>query len=172
MAEVKGPLYSRAVKGSVGDMVFDRRGFIRLKGFVSDAQTPSQGNIRQTMAAAQKAIKACGITTRAQLKALAADESRWNGYLLREIIGVERSHFLDAMAGYATLDTGDRLTWEMAAKTIGLKEVRIKYADEAPISAGAQLFLIAQTLFSLGLYTKHGAPTGDNANRWQASVAT
>ena len=25
MAQVKGPLYSRAVKGSVGDMVFDRR---------------------------------------------------------------------------------------------------------------------------------------------------
>jgi hypothetical protein len=45
----------------------------------------------------------------------------------------------------------------------------LEYAGEAEISPGAQLFILASTLFSLGLYETLGQPNG-NAEVWKESI--
>jgi hypothetical protein len=57
----------------------------------------------------------------------------------------------------------------------GLRKVRVDYAQEAPVSPGAQLFLLAMTLYELGIYEELGHPAGSEATEpdvagWQASI--
>ncbi len=170
MAKVKGPLFSMGVTGSFGDIVFDRRGFAYLKPDKSDPQTPGQGNYRLAITVAQKCVGTCGSATRQQLKELTNDPSHWNSYLAKQLIGPQRSLFLNALAQY-TDPTVDQAGWEAAADSIGLREVFIPYAQHGPVSPGAQLFVLASTLFSLGLYTGLGEPNG-NAQVWKDSITS
>jgi len=47
MAKVRAPFYSMEVSGAIGDLMFDRRGFIRRKGRSTNPKTAKQGNARQ-----------------------------------------------------------------------------------------------------------------------------
>jgi hypothetical protein len=131
--------------------VFDRRGFIRRKGRSTNPKTAKQGNARQAMTAAQRCIKICGPQTRQRLRAVAKPASQWSAYLTGQFLGPKRAHFLERRTRYQD-DGIDQPAWEQAAIEIGLKAIQIDYADDAPISAGAQLFMLAATLYDLGLY--------------------
>jgi len=170
MAKVRAPLYSMEVSGAVGDLVFDRRGFIRRKGRTTNPKTAKQGNARQAMTAAQRCIKVCGPETRQQLRAVAKPASQWSAYLTGQFLGPKRAHFLERQARYQDEDI-DQTVWEQAAKEAGLEAVEIDYADDAPISAGAQLFMLATTLYDLGLYAALGNPAAEaNVEGWRDGI--
>jgi hypothetical protein len=52
---------------------------------------------------------------------------------------------------------------------MGLRAVNLNYADEAGISSGVQLFILASTLFRMGLYTALGQPAA-NAEVWRERI--
>jgi hypothetical protein len=166
MAKVTGPLFSMKASGSFGDIVFDKRGYARPKGNSYDRQTAQQGDFRQSMAVAQKCAKVCGPATRQLLRSVADEPARWSAYLTKNLIGPERTLFLEALNNYPGVD---QVSWEAAATEAGLRTVTIDYATVDQISPGAQLFVLASTLFSLGLYTNVGSPNG-NAAEWKNQI--
>jgi hypothetical protein len=117
---------------------------------------------------AQKCASVCGDTTRQQLKERADDPVRWSTYLVKQLIGPQRTTLQAALAQYSAPEV-DQLQWEAAAAGLGLRQVHIPYAAEAGVSPGAQLFVLAQTLFGLGLYASLGTPNG-NAEIWKDSI--
>jgi hypothetical protein len=143
------------VSGAIGEIVFDRRGFIRRKGVQRDAKTPAQGNFRQAMTTAQKCAGVCGPDTRRELRAVADKPTQWVPFLNKRLLGARRARYrqlLDIFHG----DAVDRERWDTAAIGIGLKPVHYDYADELPVSPGAQLFLLVATLHELGIYPELG----------------
>ena len=170
MAKVNGPLFSMGASGSFGNIVFDARGYAYPKPHRRDAQTPSQGNFRQAVSVAQKCASVCGDTTREQIRALADDAAHWNAYLTKQLIGPRRSAFQAALLEYAKAEV-DQAGWEATAASMGLHEVYIPYAEEPAISPGAQLFVLASTLFGLGMYASLGTPNG-NAELWKDSITS
>ena len=168
MARVNGPLFSMGASGSFGSIVFDARGYAYPKPNRRDAQSPRQGNFRQAISVAQKCAGVCGDMTREQIRELADDASHWNAYLTRQLIGPKRATFVAALAEY-TAGELDQSAWEAAAASLGLHEVHLPYAEEPGISPGAQLFVLASSLFGLGLYTSLGSPNG-NAQEWKDSI--
>lgn len=170
MAKITGPLFSMGATGSFGDIVFDRRGFAYLKRSHRDAQTASQGDFRQAMTVAQKCVKACGPATRQLLKT-AANSTTWNAYLSKNLIGANRAAFNQYLQAYRNDPTVDQAGWEAAAVSMGMVSINLDYANQAAVSPGAQLFLLASTLFSVGLYTAVGQPNG-NFLEWKDSIAS
>lgn len=63
----------------------------------------------------------------------------------------------------------DQSGWEIAAVEAGLRPISLDYANEGEISPGAQLFMLASTLYTLGLYETVGQPNG-NPNAWKVSI--
>jgi hypothetical protein len=86
------------------------------------------------------------------------------------LIGPDRAIYLDALADYDQLG-GDQMAWETAAAETGLRPIGLSYASETEVSPGAQLFTLAATLFSLGLYTGVGTPNG-NAAAWKSQIVS
>ena len=167
MAKVTGPLFSMGATGSFGNIVFNRKGFAYLKTIHSDPQTANQGDFRQTMTVAQKCVKACGPTTRQLLKA-ANHTTTWNGYLVKNMIGRNRTIFSQYRQNYDD-QAVDQAGWEAAAASMGVRSVSLEYANEAPVSPGAQLFILASTLFSLGVYSTLDQPNG-NPEAWRDNI--
>lgn len=170
MAKVSGPLFSMAVSGNFGGIIFDRRGYAYIRRSPRDARTPGQGNYRLALTVAQKCASACGPATRQQVKALATEPARWSPYLVQQLIGPQNQSFLAGLAQF-TAPGIDQAGWEAAAVRIGLREVFIPYAQHGVVTPGAQLFLLAATLFRLGLYSGLGRP-GGNPDIWQASISS
>jgi hypothetical protein len=170
MAKVTGPLFSMAARGSFGDIVFDRRGFAYLKSSHRDAQTASQGDFRQAMTVAQKCVKVCGPTTRQLLRA-AANSGTWNAYLSKNLIGSNRAAFNQYWQVYQNDPTIDQAGWEAAATSMGMVSINLDYANQSAVSPGAQLFMLASTLFSVGLYTAIGQPNG-NFQEWRDNIVS
>ena len=170
MAKVTGPLFSLGASGSFGGIIFDRRGYAYLRRKARDPQTPKQGNFRQAMTVAQKCAGVCGSATRQQLRELADDPARWSAYLTKQLIGPQRATLLTMLAQYTNPEV-DQPEWEATAVSLGLRVVDIPYAEEAGISPGAQLFVLASTLFSMGLYSSLGQPNG-NAEVWKDSITS
>jgi hypothetical protein len=100
---------------------------------------------------------------------LAPEPARWSPYLVKQLIGPQGQSFQSGLAHYANPGV-DRAGWEAAAEHIGLGELCIPYAQHGPVTPGAQLFLLASTLFRLGLYPDLGRPEG-NAEVWQESIS-
>ena len=155
MAKVTGPLFSMGATGSFGNIVFNRKGFAYLKTIHSDPQTANQGDFRQTMSVAQKCVKACGPTT-------------WNGYLVKNMIGRNRTIFSQYRQNYMYQGV-DKTGWEAAADSMGVHPVSLEYANEAAVSPGEQLFILASTLFSLGVYSTLDQPNG-NPEAWRDNI--
>ena len=169
MAKIKGALFSMEASGSFGDIVFDRRGYARLKGTYRDAQTTGQGNFRQTLMAAQKCVKICGPTTRQQLKAEAENPSAWHLQLIKALIGPQRATYSAYLQQFKVDAEIDQAGWESAAQAAGLHPISLAYADEPGPSPGAQLFALASTLYGLGVYANLGLPNG-NAAAWKEEI--
>jgi hypothetical protein len=172
MARIKGPLFSMEATGSFGNIVFDRRGFARYKATGDDAQTPGQGNVRQTMAAAQHCVGICGPNTRELLKGLSKPRSQWPNHLVSHYIGLERATFQQNLEIYG--NGVDRDAWEVAADEMGLIEASVPYAEEPAVSPGAQLFMLAATLYDFDIYAEFGNPAGNGAEPdvqgWKNSI--
>lgn len=156
------------VSGALGEIIFDRRGFVRRKGRVRDPKTSRQGDFRQAMMAAQEGVKVCGPQTRQALRRLSPEPARWSAFLLKHLLGPGRSTYNECLARYAEPGL-EQSGWEVAAVEADLRPVSLAYAGDTAISAGAQLFLLASTLFSLGLYGELGQP-GGNAAAWQERI--
>lgn len=168
MAKIRGPLFSMDASGSLGNIVYDRRGYAYFKRQRQDSQTPAQGDARQAMMVAQKCASMCGETTRQQLKTKTADPAHWNAYLTGKLLGPQRSRFIAALDEYNS-EAVEQIGWETAARSMGIQEVFVPYANQAAISPGAQLFALATTLFGLGMYTSLGQPNG-NAEEWKSNI--
>lgn len=169
MAKVTGSFFNMKMSGTLGEVIFDRRGFVRVKGQQRDRHSTSQGDFRQTMTVAQKCATTCGPATRQALKAIADNPAQWSIYLVKALIGPQRQVYLANLAGYND-PTVDQPGWEAAAAELGLRPIHLEYAAEAEVSPGAQLFVLAATLYRLGLYTSLGQPNG-NAAVWQQQIA-
>lgn len=169
MAKISGSFFNMKMSGTLGEVVFDRRGFVRVKGQPRDAHSPSQGNFRQTMSVAQKCATVCGADTRQALKEIAANSAQWRAALVKALIGPQRQVYLANLGRYND-PTVDQAGWEAAAVEMGLQPIHLEYAAEAEVSPGAQLFVLAATLYRLGLYTSLGQPNG-NAAVWQQQIA-
>lgn len=170
MTKISGSFFSIKVSGTLGEMVFDQRGFVRLKGKHAAHYSASQGDVRQTMMVAQKCARVCGATTRQLVKAVADNPAHWNAYLAKILIGPDRATYLKTLNSFSG-QTVDRPVWEIAGIEAGLRPIRLEYADEAEVSPGAQLFILASTLFSLGLYQTLGQPNG-NAEVWKENIVS
>ncbi len=94
MVKVSGPLFSMAVSGNFGGIIFDRRGYACIRRSARDARTPGQGNYRLALTVAQKCASACGPATRQQVKALSPEPARWSPYLVQQLIGPQSQSFL------------------------------------------------------------------------------
>lgn len=119
---------------------------------------------------AQKCVKVCGPATRQLLRSVAEDPARWSAYLAKNLIGPDRALYLEAMNQYTNSEL-DQDDWEAAASEAGLRPVNLEYATVATVSPGAQLFALASTLFSLGIYASVGYPNG-NAATWKAQIVS
>lgn len=170
MAKMSGSFFNIKMSGALGEIVFDQRGFVRFKSRPSTRYSTSQGDFRQTMAVARKCAKVCGSATRQLVKAIADNPAHWNAYLAKNLIGPYRNVYLDTLRRYSD-PVVDRPTWEIAGVEAGLRPIRLEYAGEAEISPGAQLFILASTLFSLGLYETLGQPNG-NAEVWKEKIVS
>lgn len=174
MARIKGPLFSMEATGSFGNIIFDRRGIARYNSTRDDAQTPSQGNVRQTMAAAQQCVRICGPNTREMLKDLSKPRSQWPNHLVKHFIGAERATFQQNLDIYG--NGVDRDAWEVAADEMGLTEVSLRYAEEPAVSPGAQLFMLAITLYDFNIYEEFGNPAGNGTKPdiqgWKNSITS
>lgn len=169
MAKVVGPLFSMSASGAFGSIVFDKRGYARPKGNYRDPQTTHQGDFRQTLIVAQRCVKICGPTTRQFIKNIADVPSRWNGYLLKFLIGPQRANYIAYTDSFVNDPAVDQAGWEMAAASMGLRPVTVTYADEIGVSPGLQLFILASTLFEMGLYPALEKPAA-NAELWKESI--
>ncbi len=168
MAKVIGSLFNLRISGAVGELIFDKRGFVRAKGVYRDRKTTSQGNFRQALTVAQRCVKLCGPATRQQVKAITPAGARWNCHLMKALLGPQRasySRYIENFSAPAVDQTG----WEATALKMGLQAISLDYAAEAGTSPGVQLFILASTLFELGLYTDLGRPAA-NAEMWGERV--
>lgn len=168
MAKMSGSFFNIKMSGTLGEIIFDQRGFVRLKGKRPSHYSTSQGDFRQTMMVTQKCAKVCGSATRQLIKAVARNSAHWNTYLAKNLIGPHRTVYLDTLHRYSD-PAVDRPAWEIAGVEAGLRPIKLEYAGEAQISPGAQLFILASTLFSLGLYETLGQPNG-NAEAWKERI--
>lgn len=170
MAKVVGGLFSVEASGKFADaLVFDRRGYVRGYKRPTNPKTSAQGDVRQVMLAAQRAIGVAGNATKDEVKA-AAPDYRWNSYLIQQMIGKGTAAWNANLAAFNALDPADQGVWTSEAETLGLTEISIPYAGAPPIPAGAAFFALARTLFDLGVYAINGAPDGSNAVAWATSV--
>lgn len=165
------PNYRWNVKPQIGRLViFDRRGYVRRKGELRDPKTSRQVDFRLAMMAAQQGVKVCGPLTRQTLRHISPEPARWSATLLKYLLGSQRSNYNNCLARYAD-PALDRASWEAAAVKAGLRMVKLAYAAEKEISPGTQLFLLAATLFSLGIYAELGQPIG-NAEMWEERITS
>jgi hypothetical protein len=157
--------------GAVGQLVFDRRGFVRLKGNQAPTKTAAQGDARQAMTAAQHGVKVCGPVTRDMIKGLVEVQRDWSAFLNKKFIGKKRKAFSASMAAFEALEPLAQDDWNNAAEALKMEEVELDYAAAGPISPGAQLFAPARTHYDLDIHAETGSPDASNAAAWQASVA-
>jgi hypothetical protein len=87
------------------------------------------------------------------------------------LIGPNRAAFNQYWQAYQNDPTIDQAGWEAAATGIGMLPITLEYANQATVSPGAQLFMLASTLFSMGLYTTVGQPNG-NFQAWRDSIVS
>ena len=106
--------------------------------------------------------------TRQLLRSIAEEPARWSTYLAKNVIGPERAFYIVAMDNYNAPEV-DQAGWEDAAAEAGLRPVTLNYASVVQVTPGAQLFVLASTLYSLGLYTILGQPNG-NGPAWKAQI--
>ncbi len=172
MAKVTGALFSLEASGKFANaLVFDRRGYVRRYKRPTDPQTAAQGNVRQVMLAAQRAIGTTGTTTQDHVKEQAPTEYRWNSYLVQQIIGQNSAQWDASLAAFNALDAADQDAWTAEATSLGIPEISIPYAGDPAIPAGAALFALSRTLYHLGIHAGTGPPDGTNAAAWAASIA-
>ena len=173
MAKVTGALFSLEASGKFANaLVFDRRGYVRGYQRPNNPQTAPQGNVRQVMLAAQRALGVAGATTKTGIKELAPVDYRWNSYLIQQLIGKGSVEWDASLAAFNALDAADQDAWTAEATSLGIPEISIPYAGDPPIPAGAALFALARTLYHLGIHAGTGPPDGTNAAAWATSITS
>ncbi|HEX8495483.1 MAG TPA: hypothetical protein VF658_21910 [Pyrinomonadaceae bacterium] len=171
MPHVKGPLFSMEASGTLGGTItFDKRGFVRQRVIPANPQTPAQGNQRQVLLAAQKALTRLNATAIAAVRAIAPTSYRWNSFLLQQVIGPGSSEFEASRAAYAAMGAEPREGWEDQAVAMGLTAQSLPYASDFAITPGLALFAVSRALFRLGLNAEDGVPGPANAPAWRSWV--
>ena len=131
MAKVTGALFSLEASGKFANaLVFDRRGYVRGYKRPNNPQTAPQGNVRQVMLAAQRALGVAGATTKTGIKELAPVDYRWNSYLIQQLIGKGSVEWDASLAAFNALDAADQDAWTAEATSLGIPEISIPYAGD------------------------------------------
>ena len=170
MAKVTGPLFSMSASGRLESLVYDRRGFVRKFVPPANPETSAQGNARQRLLAAQRAVSKAGPTMREELRAKFAEMGlpgyRWNAYLIQATIGYNAEAWSDSVSAFDAMLQGDRDNWDGRAATLGLYTVEVNYASDSPISAGLAMFAVRRALYGLGFGDTVGEPASGNYEEW------
>ena len=183
MGKTINPAHSRSVSGSIGDLVYDYRGYVRSKPKKSDKpQSAARGNVQQSFAAARKTVKIAGptieqaIRTHKDIKRKKKRQRKyfqpgyWATYLASEMLGTKRGSFIYYRQQFDNLAPSDQLTWEKIGYVVGLERFEVAHASEAAITPGLQLYWLAKTLRPLGIYTHLAPPNAENALNWAAHI--
>jgi hypothetical protein len=128
-----------------------------------------QEGFYQAMTVAQKCVRVCGPNTRNQLKGV-APTATWHSYLIKNLIGSSLSSYTFYWQNYSD-PTVDRAGWEAAAVSAGLQPISLDGGAGMSVSPGLQLFMLASTLFALGLYETVGQPNG-NPEAWRERITS
>jgi len=165
-----GPLLSLDLEqgGSVGPLTFTKDGKVYVKNAPINPRTATQGNVRQTMGATQKAIALMGPISRAAVASLSPSAKLWNSFLGHYVVGSAFAGWNEAMGGWSSLATADRTAWETAATTAGFVEFNIDYTTADGVTPGVQAFALAYGLHRLGLGV--GEPAAGNSATWIAYI--
>lgn len=167
-----GPLLSLSLEqgGSVGPLTYTKDGKVYVKNSPFNPRTETQGNVRQTMGATQKAIALMGPTARGAVASLSPSAKLWNSFLGHYVVGSAFAGWNEAMGDWSSLATADKTAWETAATTAGFVEFDIDYATDDSVTAGAQAFALAYGLHRLALGP--GAPAADNSAAWISYITS
>lgn len=169
MTTITGRLFNTSARGSFGEMAFIRQNMAFPQNNHHNAKTTHQDDFRQAMTVANKCVKVCGPATQEQLNR-AAHTATWHNYLVKNLIGTSLASYTFYLQNY-TDPKVDQAGWEAAAMSAGLQPITLDHADGASVSPGMQLFLVASTLFSLGLYATVGRPNG-NPEAWKEQITS
>ena len=177
MAKVIGGLFSLEASGTFAkSLTFDKRGIVRQYKVPRNAQTASQGNQRQKMAAM---VKVLGIIASIdptnswvmhQAEATAEVSYRWRSYLLG--LTTRAASFASAGAAFDAMDAAGQAAWDGEATSYGISVTEIDYASDGPISPGKALFVLAHVIFNTAAFRDLVfeallmTPDGTNATDW------
>lgn len=138
MAKVGGPLMSMNASGRFGEMVFDKRNFVRKFTAPSNPQTVAQMLQRNTMGDLQRVLKTLGPVLRAELKE--ALGYRWNSVVIGELLANGGAQ-LSAYNTEFTAFTGPQKTdWDTADTSTPVELV-----------AGSPLYAASSAVYDIGV---------------------
>lgn len=169
MTKTSSQLFSTTSLDIFGAKAFAHQGMTHSPNGSIHARTTNQNDFRQAMTVAHKCIKVCGPATQEHIQQ-AAHAATWHSYMVKNLIGTSLASYTFHLQNYSD-ETVDQAGWEAAAVSVGLQPITLDQADNTSVSPGMQLFLVASTLFSLGLYETVGRPNG-NAGAWKLKITS
>ena len=181
MAKTKGAMFSLEASGAFAQtIVYDKRGHARLYKIPHNPKTEAQGNQRQRMINAQRAIARIGSAgpENAELAFLTAyrqstpDTYRWRAYLMGEM--TKEDIWTASATAWGALDSTAKTAWNTHATGMGIIPRSISYASEDTPSAGQALWHLAQAINASGTAKNvpgSAPPSAINAEWWADVLA-
>lgn len=152
------PFFNLKIPAVLGELSFDRNGYVHLPGELSHWPTPTTQP--------KPLAPLGGPATRQLVKNVAANPGHWHTYLTKALSSSDRPRYLDSLRHYNTDSTIDHTAWEAAAGETGLDDIYLDEASEAELTPGAQLFALVSNLSGLGLLAILNRSKG-NAGLWK-----
>jgi hypothetical protein len=155
--------------GTVGRTItFDKRGFVRQRIIPANPRTVAQQLARLKLKNVNKLLHLVKHSTRVLLRARAPVPSRWLSFTSGEAL----PHFDGYGEVFADLDANIRQAWNDVASEKGVIVYTIPGSTVTlNITNGRLLFIVATTLYVLGIGTELGAPAGGNEQQWGDLIA-
>lgn len=157
MTKVVAPLGSFSASGKIGKSLvfFSHLGRNVVRGLVTPANPMSetQGDSRLLLGAIGRAARAVVNPSDwlSDARQVTPSGQTWVSYMIRNIVDINGSGTTGVAALNSAVDGHSAGNWESAAEGAGLSDLTINYATsgEQTITAGAQLYAIAQHTFNM-----------------------
>jgi hypothetical protein len=176
MAKVSGPLMSMDARGKFANtLVFSGwkgRPTVRQLVQPTNPQSANQMTARNMLSvggAIQRFVNTSVLTNvnltlndKLEIAAITPSGHAWNGFMIKNLVGVDALYYAAGRAIYAALQAGDRTAWNIAAAALvpAIPAVAQKVAGGGagtPMTAGEVFFLLEHALFEMGLQAVPGA---------------
>lgn len=119
MAKTTMPLLSGTASGKFGnDIVFDKRGWARVRVIPANPQSVDQMTVRNRLGDIQKELKQMGPTLRAAVKL--ALGYRWNTLIVSELTAYSGDRWADLLTAYTAYSSPNKANWASADPGVGL----------------------------------------------------